>query len=354
MTLAVLLLAARDDLYGASRAVLGQLAHLPAHGVRPTLATPAPGPLAEAARALGVEVLEAPALAGGRSLWRRAVGGLELGALARRAQRPDLVVACTVSAAPAARRVAARLAVPYAVHLRNTYAGRSGRSPFVRYGVPMAPAVLAVSRATLDAYHAAAGRPAGQLAEVVPDGVEPAAGLPRAAARAALGLPAEGPVAAVVGAIGEAKGTAFAADVVAGLPGLRLAVLGSGAPAAEAALSARPEVAFVGFVPNAARVMAAFDVLLHPSVSEAFGLAPLEAMAAGVPVVASRVGGLPEALGEAAMWRAERDLAAWQEALRAVLAAPEPLVQSGLRQAALRSAEASADLVAEAYRRIAG
>jgi N-acetyl-alpha-D-glucosaminyl L-malate synthase BshA len=39
---------------------------------------------------------------------------------------------------------------------------------------------------------------------------------------------------------------------------------------------------------------AAADLLLHPSEMESFGLAPLEAMACGVPVLAYRVGGLPE------------------------------------------------------------
>jgi glycosyltransferase involved in cell wall biosynthesis len=42
----------------------------------------------------------------------------------------------------------------------------------------------------------------------------------------------------------------------------------------------------------------AADVLLHPSEMESFGLAPLEAMACGVPVLAYRVGGLPEVVDD--------------------------------------------------------
>jgi glycosyltransferase involved in cell wall biosynthesis len=355
VTLPVLILAARDDHYGAARALMGQLPHLAAHGVEVLLGTPGPGPLCDRASALGLSVHHAPALAGARTLWRRVVGGLRLARLpAELPLHPALVAATTVSAAPVARAVARRLGVPYVVHLRNTYAERGGRSPFLRYGVPDAPAVLAVSQATLQAYRAAAGTPAGQRAEVVPDGVAPHVGLGRAAARAALGLPETGRLAGVVGAIGPAKGTALAADAVAGTPGLRQAVLGHGAPEAEAALAARPEVAFVGFVPDAARVLAALDVLLHPSRSEAFGLAPLEAMAAGVPVVASRVGGLPEALGEAARLVEGAAPADWQAALREVLAAPDPWRAAGLAQASLRSAEASAAATALAYRRIAG
>ena len=47
-------------------------------------------------------------------------------------------------------------------------------------------------------------------------------------------------------------------------------------------------------MPDADTVTAACDVALFPSASESFGLAALEALACGVPVVASRVGGLPE------------------------------------------------------------
>jgi len=51
---------------------------------------------------------------------------------------------------------------------------------------------------------------------------------------------------------------------------------------------------FVGVVRDVAPILKLADVLLLPSQMESFGLAALEAMAVGVPVVASRVGGLPE------------------------------------------------------------
>ncbi|HLE47199.1 MAG TPA: glycosyltransferase, partial [Candidatus Thermoplasmatota archaeon] len=40
---------------------------------------------------------------------------------------------------------------------------------------------------------------------------------------------------------------------------------------------------------------------VHPARFEAFGLAPLEAMAMGAPVIATRVGGLPEVVGDAGL-----------------------------------------------------
>jgi N-acetyl-alpha-D-glucosaminyl L-malate synthase BshA len=51
---------------------------------------------------------------------------------------------------------------------------------------------------------------------------------------------------------------------------------------------------FVGKQPNIVDYLSAADVLLLPSEQESFGLAALEAMACEVPVVASRVGGVPE------------------------------------------------------------
>ncbi len=54
------------------------------------------------------------------------------------------------------------------------------------------------------------------------------------------------------------------------------------------------DVLFVGQVPNIADYLSVADLLLLPSETESFGLAALEAMACEVPVIATRVGGLPE------------------------------------------------------------
>src|SRR5437763_11486369 len=55
---------------------------------------------------------------------------------------------------------------------------------------------------------------------------------------------------------------------------------------------------FVGKQPNIVDYLCASDVLLLPSEQESFGLAALEAMAVEVPVIASRVGGIPEVVDD--------------------------------------------------------
>jgi len=79
----------------------------------------------------------------------------------------------------------------------------------------------------------------------------------------------------------------------------RLILVGDGPDAAVAreraeALGLSDRVTFVGVVDRVAPLLAKADLLLLPSSTESFGLVALEAMASGVPVVASDVGGIPE------------------------------------------------------------
>ena len=79
----------------------------------------------------------------------------------------------------------------------------------------------------------------------------------------------------------------------------RLVFIGDGPDRPEAsheaeALGIADRVVFLGKQDSVAEILTCADLFLLPSASESFGLSALEAMASGVPVVASRSGGLPE------------------------------------------------------------
>jgi N-acetyl-alpha-D-glucosaminyl L-malate synthase BshA len=79
----------------------------------------------------------------------------------------------------------------------------------------------------------------------------------------------------------------------------RLLMVGDGPDLPEAAALARTSglgdvVQFLGDQEQVVQLLSASDLFLMPSAQESFGLAALEAMACEVPVVASRVGGVPE------------------------------------------------------------
>lgn len=59
-------------------------------------------------------------------------------------------------------------------------------------------------------------------------------------------------------------------------------------------LGVRPKVLFLGKHASVDELLACADLLLLPSANESFGLAALEAMSCGAPVVASNAGGIPE------------------------------------------------------------
>jgi L-malate glycosyltransferase len=84
---------------------------------------------------------------------------------------------------------------------------------------------------------------------------------------------------------------------------VRLLMVGDGPDASAAAKLARElgvaaDIDFLGEQDSVVPLLSAADVFLLPSAQESFGLAALEAMACGVPVVASNVGGIPEVVND--------------------------------------------------------
>ncbi|MBI6940801.1 glycosyltransferase [Pseudomonas putida] len=131
-----------------------------------------------------------------------------------------------------------------------------------------------------------------------------AALVPRAEARQALGLDAQAWVVGNVGRLHPDKDQATLlrgfAEALPALPvGARLAILGKGRlegtlKALVAELGIAGQVDFLGQVPDARRYFQAFDVFALSSDHEPFGMVLLEAMVAGVPVLATACGGARE------------------------------------------------------------
>lgn len=145
-------------------------------------------------------------------------------------------------------------------------------------------------------------------------------------------------------------------------PEARLVLVGHegwGADDALAAIAAarhKDRIVRLGYVSDADRsaLLRDAEVFAYPSRYEGFGFPPLEAMAVGVPVVATRTGALPEVLGDAACLVATGDVDALAAALSDVLGDENlrrDLVARGHGTVASYRWDAAADAMVGLYRR---
>lgn len=136
-------------------------------------------------------------------------------------------------------------------------------------------------------------------------------------------------------------------------PAATLLVVGDGPErrAAEAAVARAGiggRVRFTGFRPHheVAAILAHADVFVMPSIYEELGTVLVEAMQAGLPIVASDTGGIPGALADAGVLVAPGDAAGLAAAVDALLADPARAAELGAR-AAERAANYEWDALAE-------
>jgi len=233
--------------------------------------------------------------------------------------------------------------------------------------LPATDRVVAVSESVRRSL-AAQGIPAARV-EVINNGIRverfQCAAEPRAARRR-LGLDGDGHLVGFIGRCSPEKGGATWVRAIARLARAQVAVqgilVGDGPErGAWQALALKEGVAdrirFVGEQADVAPWLNVLSVLVCPSLQESFGIAALEAQAAGVPVVASRVDGFLDVLhdGEDALLVEAGNPAAMAAAIRIVLGAGEraaALAVAGRRNAAHFTIERTAAAYATLYREL--
>ena len=140
--------------------------------------------------------------------------------------------------------------------------------------------------------------------------------------RAALGIGVADPVYGIVGRCEAEKGIdcfLTAARIVReAVPCARFLVVGSGSLLPELRRLAQPGVQVLGYREDMRAVYATLDVLVNASLTEAASMSLLEGMAAGLPVIATRVGGTPELVGDSGRLFLPQDAGALAEAMLAL------------------------------------
>jgi glycosyltransferase involved in cell wall biosynthesis len=307
---------------GGQNQVLLTAAGMAARGRTTAVACRRGAPLAARAAAVGVA---AHGIGFRGDLWPPAI--LALARLVRR-ERPGVLLLHdphAVSAGLLATRLAGRRPLVAVRRVDFPLA-----SPLSRRKYAACDRVVVVSRA-IGRVVEAGGVPAAHQ-RLVYEGVvdrSPAPG--GAVALAELGVPAGAPVIGNVAALTDHKDHATLVEAVARLrplsPEARLVICGEGPlrgalEAQVAALGLADRVVFAGFRRDLDRLMPAFSVFCLSSHLEGLGTSLLDAMAFGLPIVATAAGGIPEAVEDGVNGRLAppRDPEALAGALAAVLA----------------------------------
>ncbi len=246
--------------------------------------------------------------------------------------------------------VAAALAIPY-IAIEASHAPKRAGSPWhlghraVEHAVRQAARVVCLNPndyACLEPL--AAGRIAMLAPFLDPTPYAPPAADTRTALAARYGLPMAEPWLLAVGMMRTGDKLASYRQLAEALQGLqgrpwRLIVVGDGPAAAEVRAAFAPfagRIAWLGTLDEAALACAyqAADMLVWPAVREAFGMALLEAQAAGLPVVAGNTDGVPAVVadGETGLLPAPGDTRAFAAAVNTLL--DDPARREAMGQAA--------------------
>jgi glycosyltransferase involved in cell wall biosynthesis len=164
--------------------------------------------------------------------------------------------------------------------------------------------------------------------------------------REGLGIERDAPIVTLLGRLNELKGADYfieAASLVAKrFPKARFLVVGDGAPSAGPSyrqglecyarmLGLSERMVFAGLRSDVPALLVHSQVLVQPSLSEGLSNVLLESMAAGVPVVATRVGGNPEVVEEevSGILVPPRDAGALAQGIERLLSDPDLALRMG-------------------------
>lgn len=201
---------------------------------------------------------------------------------------------------------------------------------------------IACCAAAKNEWHARCGF-TENLATVVYNGIEPERVERRQSAESArkhLGLPTDATLIVGLGNLHRLKGFEYLVralpEVLKQNPKVRLAIGGTG-PLAESLcrlgneLGVADAIYWLGFCNDVRALLESADVYAHPSIIEAFPMSLLEAGGAGLPTVATNVGGIPELVqdGVTGMLVPPHNPEAIAQALCKMLASPEQLAEMG-------------------------
>jgi glycosyltransferase involved in cell wall biosynthesis len=309
-------------LYGGARQVAYLLNGLAARGVDNLLVCAAGQPIAAGCAAKVFEWRLGGDL--DASFYRRLVK------LARD-ERPDIVhIHSRRGADSVGGRAARRAGVP-AILTRRVHSSEPGF--WLRFKCAPYDAIVAISSAVQDELVA---RGIGdERLTLIPSAVDTTQYCPDSGARDRLvsrfRLPADALIGGAVAQLIPRKGLdrllPVAAKLVAAEPRFRLLLFGQGPDRSALARTIElrglvDRVLLCGFVDDLPALLPGLDLLLHPARREGLGVAVLEAMSAGVPVVASAVGGIVDLIDDGVTGRliVPRDEHGWHDAVRELLA----------------------------------
>lgn len=303
MSIPVLFIHGITEIGGAERELLLILEHLRKQGYGPVVVCPDTGPLVEELERLGIEMRYVPL-----PPWRKILAYPKRARAIRRLRdviteiRPALIHVNDIWWVPHSLRASSGSGVPILAHVRQEI-----EPPKVhRYGLDRADVVLPMSRHIQQSLEAGGvpGRRLLTLYSALDMTRVPQQEDGRRRGRR-FGIPDDVPLIGTVANLFPRKGYEVILKalpkILTSCPTMQYVLIGQGGSGYERTLRSlvrtlglENNVRFVGFQKEVYSCLAAMDIYVHPALMEGFGIAMLEAMAMEKPIVASRVGGIPE------------------------------------------------------------